>query len=156
MYRNSSNRKSFIYEGLGFPIRLINVPTRDVFGEIILDINLGKFQRNVLHSLVFKESNLTGAEVRFIRKYFEMTTTVFGKAFGVTHAAVLKWESEQGRIPPTTELCIRLFVLDRLQAKNEEFGKLYHRISLEKLSICHKTGISHPIEYDAKEMRAIA
>lgn len=121
--------ETFIYEGLGFPVKLINVPMKKVLGEWALDINLGQFQSHILQLLVHKKQPLTSAEIRFIRKYFELTTTNFGKIFGVTHAAVLKWESGPKNIPPTTELCLRLFVLDRLKAKNEEFGKLYHEIS---------------------------
>lgn len=131
--KKNRNNKITIYEGLGFPIKLVNVPTKVVLGETVLDINLGKFQRDVLHLVIYKNQSLAPAEIRFIRKYFEMTSTAFGKAFGVTHAAVLKWESGQGRLPPTTELCIRLFVLDRLRAKNDEFGRLYHKIPLESL-----------------------
>jgi hypothetical protein len=130
--------ETFIYYGLGFPVKLINVPMKKVFGEWALDINLGKFQRDILHLLVYKKLPITGTELRFIRKYFELTTTAFGKAFGVTHAAVLKWESGQGRIPPTTEFCVRLFVLDKLRAKNEEFGRLYHRVTIEALAQSQK------------------
>lgn len=132
--KGNHKTETFVYEGLGFPVKLVNVPMRKVFGEWAIDVNLGKFQRDILHLLVYKIQPITGAELRFIRKYFEMTTTAFGKAFGVTHAAVLKWESGQGRIPPTTELCVRLFVLDKLRAKNEEFGRLYHRVTIEALA----------------------
>lgn len=132
--KKSHKTDTFIYDGLGFPIKLVNVPMKQIFGEWALDINLGKLQRDILHLLVYKIQPITGSELRFIRKYFELTTTAFGKAFGVTHAAVLKWESGQGRVPPTTELCIRLFVLDKLRAKNEEFGRLYHRVTIEALA----------------------
>lgn len=121
--------ETFIYEGLGFPVKLINVPMKKVLGEWALDINLSQFQRDILQLLVHKKQPLTSAEIRFIRKYFELTTAAFGKIFGVTHAAVLKWECGPKNIPPTTELCLRLFVLDRLKAKNEEFRRLYHEIS---------------------------
>jgi len=151
MKKNQKN-ETFIYEDLGFPIRLINVPLKRVFGEWVLDINLGQFQRNVLRLLVYKNQSLSGAELRFVRKYFELTTTVFGKALGVTHAAVLKWESERGRVPPTTELCIRLFILDKLKAKNEEFGRLYHKVTIERLA--EHSGQGDLLEFDAEQKLA--
>jgi DNA-binding transcriptional regulator YiaG len=120
--------ETFTYEDLGFPILLIDCPMKKVFGEWILDINLAQLQLNVLKHLINKDSPLTKDELRFIRKYFEMTTTSFGNVFGVTHAAVLKWETGQVSPHPTTEVYIRLFVLDRLQAKNNEFVRLYHKI----------------------------
>jgi DNA-binding transcriptional regulator YiaG len=64
---------------------------KKVFGEWFLDINLSKLQ-NILRLLVHKTISLTGEEIRFIRKYFEKTTTEFGLIFGATYAAVLKWE----------------------------------------------------------------
>lgn len=148
-------KETIIYEGLGFPIRLINVPMKEVFGELVLDINLGKLQRAITQALIYKKQPLIGCEVRFIRKYFEMTTTVFGEAFGVTHVAVLKWESGQSRIPPATELCMRLFILDKFRAKDEEFGKLYHSISLQSLASSAKT-LNDLLEYDVQQIRAIA
>jgi transcriptional regulator with XRE-family HTH domain len=66
--------------------------------------------------------------MRFIRKHLEITTTEFGNAFGVTHVAVLKWESGENRILPTTDLCVRMYVLRRLHAKNEDFGKLIYEL----------------------------
>lgn len=143
-----SRVKSIIYSGLGFPIKLVNVPTKTVFGETVLDINLGKFQRNVLYALVYKHQPLTAAEIRFIRKYFELTTTAFGRCFGVTHAAILKWESGQGCIPATSEVCVRLFVLDRLRAKNDEFGKFYHKITIESLVEQRKMDQQSLLEFD--------
>lgn len=126
--------ETFIYEDLGFPILLVNAPLRKAFGEWIIDINFNKLRSDALNSLIHKQSNLTGEELRFIRKHFVMTTKEFGKIFGVTHAAVLKWESGENRISPTTDIYVRLYVLRRLHAKNEDFGKLFNEISPEKLS----------------------
>ena len=44
-------KDTFIWEGLGFPIRLVNVPMKKVFGDWILDINLESVQKAVLHLL---------------------------------------------------------------------------------------------------------
>jgi hypothetical protein len=45
-------KDTILWEGLGFSIRLINMPMRKVFGEWVLDINLEHFQKEVLFSLV--------------------------------------------------------------------------------------------------------
>ena len=145
------NYNTFIYDGLGFPIKMINVPTKNIFGEIVLDINLGKFQRDILHILIYKNQPLTALEIRFIRKYFEMTTTAFGGVFGVSHAAVLKWESGQSRLPSTTELCLRLFALDKLKGSNEEFGQLYHKIAIQNLAEQRKKKVNTPLEFDMNQ-----
>lgn len=144
------NRKkeTFVYRGLGFPIKLVNVPMKKVFGEWCIDINMNKLMLVALEALVHKPGPLTGDELSFIRSYLEMTTTEFGKKFGVSHVAVLKWESEKNRISPSLEFCIRLYVLDFLKAKDKEFRALYKELSLEELSKAKERKI-HPLVIDA-------
>lgn len=125
--------ETFIYEDLGFPIQLIGVPMRKVLGQWALDIDLNKLQVEVLKLLIHQPTPLQSSELRFIRKYLEMTTSTFGEVFGVTHAAVLKWEN--GHLPsPPMDVCIRMYVMERLHAKNAEFGKLFHKVSMAGLA----------------------
>lgn len=133
----SQKLETIVYGDLGFPIRLIDVPMRKILGEWVLDIDLNKLQLQVLKELIHQPIPLHARALRFIRKYFEMTTTVFGEIFGVTHVAVLKWE--KGQLPsPPMDLCIRMYVMDRLHAKNDEFGKLFHKISMADLAEAKK------------------
>src|ERR1700722_4588684 len=76
-------RKTLIYTGLGFPIRLINAPMRKIYGEWAFDFSMGVFQKAVLHILATKISPLTGPELRFIIDYFELSYREFAKLFGV-------------------------------------------------------------------------
>src|SRR5258707_1299003 len=82
---------------------------KKVFGEWVLDINLESFQKSVLHILARKPAPLSGAELRFIVDYLKMSTRDFAQLFGVTHAAILKWENEKSRMNPSTEVCLRLY-----------------------------------------------
>lgn len=141
-------KQTFVFEGLGFPIKLINVPMKKILGEWCIDINMNKLMLVVLEALIHKPTALTGDELRFIRSYLVMTTTEFGKTFGVSHVAVLKWESEKNRVSPALELYIRLFVLDHLKAKDKEFRLFYQELRLEQLSKEPK-GKIHPIAVDA-------
>lgn len=127
-------KDTFIWEGLGFPIRLINVPMRKVFGEWVLDINLEHFQKAVLLTLARKPISLSGAEVKFIIDYLKMSTRQFAHLFGVTHTAVLKWENEKSKMNPSTEVCVRLYVLNYLKIADKEFRKLYLKISHQNLA----------------------
>ncbi len=113
---------------LGFDIELTNVPMIEFRGEDIPNINYNKLEKAVLLKLCYKEYPLTGNEVRFIRKYFNLTTTEFGKKFGYTHTAVLKWENqgdEITRMVPTAEFCLRLYVLEHLQEGSKDLEELY-------------------------------
>jgi hypothetical protein len=129
--------ETFTYNDLGFPIQLIDVPMRKILGEWVLDINLNILQLEVLKMLIHQATPLQAGELRFIRKYFEMTTTAFGEVFGVSHAAVLKWENGQLPAPPM-DVYIRMYVMDRLKAKNAEFGKLFHEVNMASLAQAKK------------------
>jgi DNA-binding transcriptional regulator YiaG len=126
--------KTLTYTGLGFPIKLINAPMKKKMGEWVLDINFHVLQITILGMLATKITPLTGPELRFIIDYFEMSTRQFAKLFGVSHAAVLKWENEKSRMTPSTEICLRLYILNQLKVADSEFRKAYLKIKLDKLS----------------------
>ena len=65
---------TFIFEGLGFPVRLVNVPMKRVFGEWAIDINFNTLQLAVLNMLARKPTPLTGGELQFIVDYLAMPT----------------------------------------------------------------------------------
>src|ERR1700738_5074872 len=137
---------TFIWEGLGFPIRLVNVPMKKVFGEWVLDINLEHFQKTVLNLLARKLTPLTGGELRFIIDYLQMSTRDFAQLFGVTHVAVIKWENEKSRMNPGTEVCLRLYLLNYLKVADKEFRKLYLKITPQDLA--NTEGDNAPLEID--------
>ncbi len=150
MKKEEKNRKTktFIYKGLGIPVKLINAPMKKAFGEWCLAINMSKLMLLVLEEIIHKPTTLNGDELRYIRTFLEMTTTAFGKVFGVSHVAVLKWEGEKNKASPSMELCIRLYVLNHLHAKDAEFRALYNDISLERLSKSPKAA-RHTMAIDA-------
>lgn len=140
--------KTFVFDGLGFPIKLINAPMKKECGEWYIDINMNKLMLVVIGALAHKPSALSKDELGFIRSYLRMTTTEFGKTFGVSHVAVLKWEKGENKISPPLEFCIRLYLLDYLKAKDAEFRALYRELSLERLAQPEK-GKIHPLVVDA-------
>lgn len=110
---------------------------RKILGDWVLDINLNVLQLEVLKLLVYKSTPLQAGELRFIRKYLEMTTAAFGAVFGVSHAAVIKWEN--GQLPATPmDIYIRMYVMDHLNAKNNDFSKFFHDVNLASLAQAKK------------------
>lgn len=142
-------RDTVIYEGLGFPIRLVNVPMKKVFGEWAIDINFNTLQIVVLNMLARKPTALTGKELRFIIDYLEMSTREFAKLFGVTHAAVLKWEKEETKMNPSTEVYLRLYILDYLKVTDKEFRMIYLKIKPKNLVDSEE---NNPLEIDADKI----
>jgi DNA-binding XRE family transcriptional regulator len=146
-------KETFIFRGLGFPIKLVNVPMRKMAGEWVLDIDFDKLELTVLYCLLEKPGQLNGDELKFIRKYLDMTTTEFGKIFGVSHVAVLNWEKGT-RINMSTDICIRLFMLDHLKkTKDKDFRIFFHK-RLETLGKADDK--SNPIVIDSFEDRKSA
>ncbi len=130
----NKKKKTFIYEGLGFPIRLIDAPLKKIYGEWAFDFSMGLFQKAVLHMLAMKPSSLTGQELRFVIDYFETSYRDFARIFGVSHVAVVKWEKGKAKMNPSTEVYLRLYILNHLNVSNEEFRKCYLQMRPECLA----------------------
>lgn len=134
--------KRFTYEGLGFPIILLDVvliKIRDVWTPAIDD---SKLQKTVLLALSHKPFPLSGHEVHFIRLYLEMTLEAFGKNFGMTHVAVLNWEktkNKPAKINPAVELFMRLFILEKLKMNNQVFRETFREFDIQRISKERKT-----------------
>lgn len=118
--------KKMIYEGLGFPIILLNVPMIKTQGAWAMDISYKKLFNIVLEDLINKPALLSPAELKFIRKYLEMTTTEFANLLGVTHPAVLKWENGSSQQSLSTDVFIRLFLADHLKQTDKVFRKTFN------------------------------
>ncbi|MCB0421850.1 MAG: hypothetical protein KDD61_12695 [Bdellovibrionales bacterium] len=123
-----------VYEdyGCGFSVKLINAPMVQIRGEWVLDVNPKKLHEAVLNALVFKPSRLTGAEILFIRQYFQMTLKEFGEKFDVTHPAVRKWEETKNKATEmkwSIDKDIRLFALTGISKKARDFLEAYRELN---------------------------
>jgi len=105
----------FTYEGLGFPVVLVDVPFIQVNGIWTPAINYNELQKDVLLGLCHKPAPFSGNEVHFIRSYFEMTFEVFAKRLGVRRVTVVKWEKARkkpAKIKSSLELLIRHVIFE--------------------------------------------
>jgi len=125
-------QKIFHDKGFGFPVTLLNVPLIFVRGEWVPSMNQKELQSLVIQALAIKPSKLTGNEVRFIRLFNQMTLEQFSERFDVTHPAVLKWERSNNDVTGmawTTEKDIRLFALNALNPRAQQFLAAYERLT---------------------------
>lgn len=127
-----AKKQTFIFNGLGFPIQLIDCPMKKVLGEWVIDINLNALQLFVFKGLIHKPSPLAGKEMRFMRKFMELTTEELGKLLGVTHAAVVKWEKEQAKMSLVQDVYIRMLFIGML--KDKEINSIFKEIKPETLA----------------------
>lgn len=118
----SKNKKhdTFIYEALGFPIRLVNAPLKKIYGEWAFDFSMGVFQKAVLNAIARKHPPITGQELRFIIDYFEMSYKDFARIFTVSPITVVEWEKEETKMNPSTEVCLRLYILNYLNISDKD------------------------------------
>lgn len=152
---NKKVAEQFEYDGLGFPILLKNVPLIKVRGIQVPDIDYNVLQRSVLLALCQYPLPFTGNEVRFIRQYLQMTLTEFAKRFGVTHASVIHWEKSKNafaKILPTTELCIRLCLLDELEAKDKLFRDTFRNFNYSEIKTQQHQVAEECLAFDWKKL----
>jgi len=147
----TKTQKKYIDESLGFPVILLNAPMIKVRGEWALHVNYNEYQKIVLKLLAHKSSRLAGSEIKFIRKYFAMTSRAFADRFSVKHTAVLKWEKQgdnASNMTWSTEKDLRLFVLDELDKKATTLRELYHFLQ----DVAHEA--PDPIVIDGEDLAA--
>lgn len=84
------------YMGFGFPVLLINVENvKGEDGSFYLDIPHQKLAKALFVTVVLKQAPLTGSELKFLRKYLDMTQQDFAKLIGAKgHSNVAGWENK--------------------------------------------------------------
>ena len=87
-------RKTVKFNGFGFPVVLLNAPMKVEHGEEIPDVNFNRIQDILFQALLLKPSRLSGAEVKFLRHYLELTQEAFSKTVKVERSLISKWESK--------------------------------------------------------------
>ena len=138
---NTKIQKEYVDMGFGFPVYLQNVPMVKVRGVWTPKVNYKKLSEEVLKKLVFKDSRLTGNELKFIRQKFGKTLVEFGEMFYVTHPAVLKWEKQGDDFTNmnwVTEKDIRLSAFLLVSSK-EELYEAYSELREERPNKTRRT-----------------
>ncbi len=148
MSAEQKKTETFIYKGLGIPVKLVNAPMKKAAGVWCIDINMNLLLRIVLEELLRKPTALKGNELRYLRKTLDLTPAQFSKIFGTTQTAISKWEDGRSKISPQLEFYIRLFILNHLRVKDAEFRAFYNLLNLSQLSKRPK-GKTPPLVIDA-------
>ncbi|MCB1135269.1 MAG: helix-turn-helix domain-containing protein, partial [Chlamydiia bacterium] len=123
-------------------------------GVWALDVDLNALQRVVLLGLARHPFDMTGSQVRFVRNWLGLTQTEFGKRLGVTHPAVVKWEKmgdEGSRMNLSTQRELRLWILDQLLAKDDDFRREFRVI--HSMDYAHSTEL---LKFDISSVLAAA
>jgi DNA-binding transcriptional regulator YiaG len=128
--------KTYVYEGLGFPITLHNVEMVLINDEYAPKIDVRLIAEQAIRSFVLQKTKLTGSQIRFIRSYFSLSLRDFSDIVNESHTAVRKWENfkeKSTNMDPNVETRIRVYVYDKMFVKSRgdksKFYDQYHAIT---------------------------
>lgn len=147
-YKSKVQRK-YVYHGAGFEVVLHDVPMISIGNEWVLNINPAIIDRLLFAEIPHHPSRLTGKQVHFVRDYAGKTLKAFAERFGVSHAAVKKWENagdDPTNMSWSTEKDIRLFALAHGDADAQDFRACYEEL------IAEPKAKSKPVHIDLESM----
>lgn len=119
-YRESGLRNIYLANGY----REIETP----YGRATAIDDVHGLHKAIVHDLVSTKPALSGAEVRFIRKFIGLTQTAFADLLGVEDQSVRRWE-KLARIPKQADRSVRLVAREHLEALDMPFAELLERIA---------------------------
>lgn len=123
------------YNGLGFPIDLTGVKTREFRGEILPDINHRELEDQVFKTLLWLPAHFSGAHLSFVRGYMGLSQKEFATILGLkTHATISGWECKGNKatgMQGAIEVVIRLLMAEFI--KEDSFASHFR----EFLEVTH-------------------
>jgi putative zinc finger/helix-turn-helix YgiT family protein len=120
----------------------IRVFTCAACGEETPEIpNLLQLHRVIAKAVLTKDTLLTGAEIRFLRRYMGLKAKAFAELMGTTDVTVSRWETQANPIDPQTDRLIRLLVVRQLEEERKKVLFRGFAAHLAKVS----TSVSRPV-----------
>lgn len=99
---------------------------------------LSDLMRTIAFAVVGKKSRLLGEEVRFLRKYLNMTGEEFSRILHIDRTTLSKWENNDDKVGAQSDLLIRAIALalgDGLKEKAEQYVRLFGGIQRKRRSV---------------------
>jgi transcriptional regulator with XRE-family HTH domain len=97
---------------------------------VLSEIN--KLMRVIAEALVLKPSQLTGKEIRFLRKYIDFTGEQFGKKLGLTKEHVSRIENEKHPVGAQTDRLIRYLAISASSSLATQLVRLFEQLEAIK------------------------
>jgi transcriptional regulator with XRE-family HTH domain len=93
---------------------------------------INKLMQVIAEALILKPSQLTGKEIRFLRKYIGFTGEQFGKKLGLTKEHVSRIENEKHRVGAQTDRLIRFLVISASPNLKKQVERLFELLEALK------------------------
>jgi DNA-binding transcriptional regulator YiaG len=83
-------------------------------GEGVRIEDVDGLHKALAHAIVTAKAAFTGEELRFLRKYLQLSQAGLGRLLGLSDQSIARWEKGQGAIDPSAERLVRMVVRERL------------------------------------------
>jgi DNA-binding transcriptional regulator YiaG len=98
------------------------------YGDAVSVENIDGLHRTIALYLVQRKADLTGCQVRFLRKRLDKTQGELAALLRLDAQTVARWEKDQTTIPGPADLCLRLLVLEE-ETGDSAIGQLAEQIA---------------------------
>ena len=110
----TTSTETYLYKESGLPnVVLVGVEVRRCPScghyELVLP-RVTELHRTIAHAVIHKPARLSGAEVRYLRKYLGWSGADFARHVGVDPSTVSNWENDKDPIGPASDRLLRLMV----------------------------------------------
>jgi putative zinc finger/helix-turn-helix YgiT family protein len=126
----------FKESGLNVVLHGVEIVKCDKCGnEEVIIPRVNDLMRTIAFAIVGKPYGLRGEEVRFLRKYLQMTGDQFSRLLHVDRTTLSKWENNDDNIGEQSDLLIRSIALalgDGLKQKVEQMVRDFEKIRKPK------------------------
>lgn len=148
-------RKDYRFQESGLKnvvLKNIEVVECSQCGDLPRIPRLNDLMRAIALALIVKPVELTGEDVRFLRKFLQLTADRFSRVLGVDPSTVSRWETGDQEIGQQSDRLIRLVAFhmgDGLKAKAEEVIAQFEKIERGRKKPARST-----VEVDTETMTA--
>ncbi|MDB5195531.1 MAG: Transcriptional regulator [Parcubacteria group bacterium] len=106
--------RNYEYAASGIPVILVGFTGKH--GDEITVANINVLHKVIAEAVALKPSQLTGAEIRFLRTELRLTRTALGRTLEKTSARKMRaYEEAEDRLDSRLERVLRQMVLDKFK-----------------------------------------
>lgn len=87
---------------------------KNVAGEIYVSVNDVEDLHEAIALTLARKKLLSGAEIRFLRKYLEYTQSDLGDWLGVSDQSIARYEKDRGSMDSSADAILRLLVIGKI------------------------------------------
>jgi putative zinc finger/helix-turn-helix YgiT family protein len=135
----TTTAETYLYKESGLPnVVLVGVDVRRCpacgHHELVLP-RVVELHRTIADAVIHKPARLSGAEVRFLRKYLGWSGVDLARHVGVDPTTVSKWENDKDPIGPSSDRLLRMLVARGAPIDDYSIGELTKIASTPALPI---------------------